>query len=86
MFLGQIASAQTDLGLFGSLPECALVGEACPIIGARQCCGNQLNECVGDESGPGSGVVVLKNCQKNENCIPNLNGGGACGVKTESVN
>jgi len=83
MLLGQIASAQFGMSLFGGLPDCSQVGDACPIIGAQLCCGDQLTKCVDDGSGTGSGFVELTNCKKGQTCIPGSNG-GACGANTES--
>jgi len=82
MLVGKLASAQ--FGLFGGVPDCGLIGASCPFIGAHDCCGDQLTECVDDGAGIGSGVVKLKNCKKGKVCIPDPNGGGACGNPTKA--
>jgi hypothetical protein len=71
------------IGLFGGIPACGLVDAACPIIGAQDCCGDQLTECVDDGTGTDNGIVELKNCTKGKICIEDPAGaGGACGKPT----
>src|SRR5271156_5397538 len=83
VFLGKSACGvepPKPIGLFGGIPACGLVDAACPILGAQDCCGNQLTECVDDGTGTGNGIVELKNCTKGKTCIEDPTGfGGACG-------
>ena len=69
----------------GALDACALIDAGCPNIGAQDCCGEQLVECVDDGSGTGTGIAKLKNCNQAKTCIRNDNGGGGCETPRKTV-